>query len=140
MYLLDTCVFSELIKVKPFKSVSEWILKHDEGSFYVSALTFGEIKKGIEKTSDTSRKKKLDAWFQDLLISRFWNRLLTIDGSVATVWGELVAKSENKGRTLPTIDSLIAATAIAHNLSIVTRNVKDFKDLKVPIINPWETH
>lgn len=138
MYLLDTCVFSELIKKEPCKSVTEWVLQQDEELFYVSALTFGEIKKGIEKMTDTTRKKKLDQWFQDFLMLRFWHRLLVIDGPVANTWGELIAKAEKKGRVLPTIDSLIAATAITHHLHIVTRNVKDFDKINVSIINPWE--
>lgn len=138
MYLLDTCVFSELIKKEPFKKVVQWVLTQDEELFYVSALTFGEIKKGIEKMTDISRKKKIDMWFQDFLIPRFWHRLLVIDGLVANVWGELIAKAEKNGRVLPTIDSLIAATAVAHNLHVVTRNIKDFKEINISIINPWE--
>ncbi|MCE5317531.1 MAG: type II toxin-antitoxin system VapC family toxin [Parachlamydia sp.] len=138
MYLLDTCVFSELIKKKPIENVTNWILSNDEELFYVSALTFGEIKKVIEKITDSSRKEQLESWFQEFLISRFLHRLLSIDGPVANTWGQLIAKTEQKGRVLPTIDSLIAATAITHNLHIVTRNVKDFEALNIIIINPWK--
>ena len=138
MYLLDTCVFSELIKKKPFTCVTDWILNNDEKLFYTSVLTFGEIKKGIEKITDSSRKKKLDVWFEDFLIPRFLHRLLVLDAQVANTWGQLIAKSEKNGRVLPTIDSLIVATAIAHNLHIVTRNAKDFQGLNILIINPWE--
>lgn len=138
MYLLDTCVFSELIKKEPLPSVTEWILKNDEELFYISALTFGEIKKGIEKMSDSSRKKKIETWFQDFLIPRFWKRILVIDGPVANIWGQLIAKAEMKGRVLPAIDSLIAATAITHHLHIVTRNTKDIEGLDISIVNPWQ--
>jgi predicted nucleic acid-binding protein len=138
MYLLDTCVFSELIKKDPSKNVTDWILARDERLFAVSALTFGEIKKGIEKLTEATRKKKLELWFQDFLIPRFWNQMVVIDSQVANTWGELIAKAEKKGRILPTIDSLIAATAVTHNLHIVTRNTKDFEGFHLTIINPWE--
>lgn len=138
MYLLDTCVFSELIKKEPAKSVIDWIQERDERLFSVSALTFGEIKKGIEKLTDTTRKKKLEIWYQDFLIPRFWDRLIVIDGQVANTWGQLVAKAEKKGRSLPTIDSLIAASAITHNLQMVTRNTKDFEGFHLSVVNPWE--
>ena len=138
MYLLDTCLFSELIKKEPSRSVTQWVLDRDEALFSVSALTFGEIKKGIEKAADHNRKKKLEMWFQDFLIPRFLNKLLSVNGDIANTWGELVAKLEKKGRVLPTIDSLIAATAITHHLHIVTRNTKDFEGLHIPLINPWE--
>ena len=138
MYLLDTCVFSELIKKEPSKNVTEWILERDDRLFYVSALTFGEIKKGIEKVTEAQRKSKLELWYQDFLIPRFWDRLLAVDGKVAETWGELIAKAERKGRVLPTIDSLIAASALAHNLHIVTRNTKDFEGLHLSLVNPWQ--
>lgn len=138
MYLLDTCLFSELIKKEPSKKVIKWIFGKDEKLFFVSALTFGEIKKGIEKVTDTSRKKKLEMWMQEYLFPRFKDRLLDVDLPVAMAWGNIVANSEKKGRVIPTIDSLLAATAITHNLHLVTRNVKDFTDLNLVIINPWE--
>lgn len=137
MYLLDTCLFSELIKKEPSQSVIDWILEKDDSLFFVSSLTFGEIKKGIEKMAESTLKKKLEAWYQEFLIPRFWHRIIAIDGQVANTWGQLIAKAEKKGRVLPTIDSLIAATGITHNLHLVTRNTKDFQGLNISIINPW---
>lgn len=137
MYLLDTCVFSELTKKEPSKSVIKWLLEREEGLFYVSALSFGEIKKGIEKVSESKKKEKLENWFQDFLLPRFWHKIITLDGKVANEWGQLMAQVEMKGRSLPVIDSLIAATALAHQLKIVTRKTKDFDGLQIPIINPW---
>lgn len=138
MYLLDTCVFSELIKKKPAPSVTRWILERDEILFSVSALTFGEIKKGIANVQDAKRKETLEMWLQDFVIPRFWSRIIPIDGPVALAWGELVAMQGRTGRLIPTIDSLIAASAIAHQLQIVTRNTKDFEGLNIQLINPWE--
>lgn len=138
MYLLDTCVFSELIKKNPSSSVTQWILERNEVLFSVSALTFGEIKKAIVNAPDAKRKETLQMWLQDFVIPRFWSRIITIDGAVALAWGELIAKQEKAGRVIPTIDSLIAASAIVHNLQIVTRNTKDFEGLNIPLVNPWE--
>ncbi|MCE5295357.1 MAG: type II toxin-antitoxin system VapC family toxin [Chlamydiales bacterium] len=137
MYLLDTCVFSELIKKKPSPLVTEWIAERNEQLFSVSALTFGEIKKGIGLAQDQQLKKNLQMWLEDFIIPRFWSRIITIDGAVGLAWGELIAKQPKNGRVLPAIDSLIAASAIAHNLQIVTRNTKDFEGLNIPIVNPW---
>lgn len=138
MYLLDTCVFSELTKKQPSESVTDWLLGREEALYYVSAMTFGEIKKGVEKMEDSSRRKKLEHWVDEFLIPRFWSRILAIDSRVANIWGPLVAKAEKKGRVLPTIDSLIAATALTHGLHIVTRNSKDFDGLGISLINPWD--
>lgn len=139
MYLLDTCVLSELIKKEPSKKVTRWISERDESLLFVSALTFGEIIKGVEKLTDSARKKKLEHWIQEYLIPRFSSRSLSIDQQVSLQWGLLLAKSEKKGRILPTIDSLIAATAIRHRLSVVTRNTIDFEGLQLSLINPWES-
>jgi|688.fasta_scaffold02929_22 predicted nucleic acid-binding protein len=138
MYLIDTCIFFELIKKKPSPLVTRWILDREEVLFFVSVLTFGEIKKGIEKLPNHQRRKKLKAWFHDFMIPRYRDRFITIDESVAIAWGDLVAKVSKTGRVLPTIDSLIAASAIVHRLTIVTRNTKDFEGLDIPLINPWE--
>lgn len=137
MYLLDTCIFSELIKKQPSPSVVQWISERNEMLFSVSALTFGEIRKGIDRLEDPKRRKSLEMWLQDFVIPRFWSRIIAIDGTVALVWGELMAKFGKIGRVVPAIDSLIAASALAHNLQIVTRNVKDFERLDIKLVNPW---
>lgn len=137
MYLLDTCVFSELIKKKPDSSLVEWISERDEILFSVSSLTFGEIRKGINLSHDSQKKEKLKMWLQDFFVPRFWSRIIAIDGTVALAWGELIAKNVKTGRVLPTIDSLIAASALVHNLQIVTRNTKDFEGLNIKLVNPW---
>lgn len=138
MYLLDTCVFSELIKKQPSPLVNKWVMERNEALFSVSALTFGEIRKGINKAQDPLKREKLEMWLQDFIIPRFWSRIIPVDGEVALKWGELVAKLSNTGRILPSIDSLIAASALAHNLQIVTRNIKDFEGLDIKLINPWD--
>jgi len=137
-YLLDTCVISELIKPGQNKRVADWIKNKDEGSFFISVLTIGEIHKGISKLPDSRRKKSLLTWVDRDLKERFRGRILGINEAIATSWGKIQAKSERNGIPMPVIDSLIAATAIKHNLTVVTRNVKDIENSGCKFINPWE--
>ena len=136
-YLLDTCVISELAKPEPDNRVISWIIKNDEDNFYLSSLTFGELYKGISKLADSKRKNRLYSWVEKELKERFKNKILDIDLSVAYLWGNMEGRLEAKGIVLPAIDSLIAATGIAYDLTIVTRNVADMKESGVRIINPW---
>ncbi len=137
-YLLDTCVLSELVKARPDKKVVHWITANNEESFYISSLTFGEINKGIEKLSNLKRKKELHHWIENDLKDRFGNRILSVDINVARIWGEIQGKAELAGKSMPTIDGLIAATGIFHDLIIVTRNTADMEQSGVALLNPWE--
>lgn len=137
-FLLDTCIISELIKQKPSKKVIEWIRKEDEENFFISVLTLGEIRKGIEKLQESKRKEELYNWIENDLRERFWNRIINIDMQVAMIWGKIQGVSERVGRLMPAIDSLIAATGIAHNLTVVTRNTSDMNESGVMLLNPWE--
>jgi len=137
-YLLDTCVISELVKIRPNKKVVDWITQNNEGNFYVSSLTFGEIHKGIEKLSESKRKNTLHQWVEHDLKDRFRNRILSVDLKVAMVWGKIQAKTELDGKPMPAIDGLIAATGVAHDLTVVTRNITDMKQSGVTLLNPWK--
>jgi tRNA(fMet)-specific endonuclease VapC len=136
-FLLDTCVISELIARQPDSGLLEWIDNIAEERVYLSVITIGEIKKGIEKLPDSKRRSELVGWLEDELLVRFKDRLLPIDLNVMLVWGELTAGLEKKGRRMPAIDSLIAAIAVQGALSVVTRNETDFEHSGVPVINPW---
>ncbi len=136
-YLLDTNVISELVAKQPVAQVVTWIDNIDDTQAYLSVITIGEIKKGIEKLPDSARKERLRAWLSDELIVRFSQRILAIDVNVMLNWGNLVAMLEMKGRKLPAMDSLIAAVAIHGQLTLATRNVNDFRDTGVTLINPW---
>lgn len=133
-YLLDTNVVSELVKVKPNERVMKWFQVIPSDSLYLSVLTLGEIRKGIENIVDTRRKEKLRIWLEHELPDWFGNRILSIDQHVVDCWGRIQASSKNP---LPAIDSLIAATAIHSNLVLVTRNTTDFKFSVLEVINPW---
>lgn len=138
-YLLDTCVLSELVKTEPAPSVISWIAEQAESSFYLSALTIGELIRGIHHLPKTGKRTKLEGWMQNELLLRFKGRIIAIDEMIAMRWGVLVAEAGVSGRVLPTIDSLLAATAYECGLTLVTRNVKDFQDLPIKILNPWDS-
>ncbi|WP_313885072.1 type II toxin-antitoxin system VapC family toxin, partial [Scytonema hofmannii] len=104
---------------------------------YISAITIGEIAKGISKMTASKRKKSLTNWLNETLPNRFEQRILSIDFSTMVLWGNLVGQLEQNGRPLPAMDSLIAAIALQNSLSLVTRNENDFAGTGVVIVNPW---
>ena len=137
-YLLDTCVVSELIKRIPNESVMSWLRSQDEANLYLSVLTFGEIQKGIEKAPDVIRKRKLKLWLEDDLKRRFEGRIIPIDLNVAAEWGKIQGIAEKSGHPMPTIDGLIAVSALVHHCTVVTRNISDMEYSSVELFNPWE--
>lgn len=136
-FLLDTNVVSELVRPKPEARVAHWIEGIDEILLHLSVLTLGEIRKGIVSLRDPARQVTLGAWLDGDLVVRFTDRILPIDEAVADRWGRLAAEAETAKRSLPVIDGLLAATALQHNLTLVTRNVKDVAITGVPLFNPW---
>jgi len=136
-YLIDTCCISELVNKEPNPNVVKWFADQDELSMYLSVITFGELRKGIEKLSDSKKKKELNRWIKEDLNYRFKNRVLNITMEEVNKWGEILATAEKKGKPLLAIDTLIAATALVHDLSVVTRNTQDMEGSGVEIINPW---
>lgn len=136
-YLLDTCVISELRAQQPNVNVVQWIDEVSEESLFLSVITIGEIKRGIEKLPKGAKKQELASWLEEKLLARFKNRVLPINIGVMLTWGAMVARLEQKGRKLPGIDSLVAAIALFFKMSLVTRNEKDFHETGVMIVNPW---
>jgi predicted nucleic acid-binding protein len=137
-FLLDTCVISELVARQPDPDVVRWVDGTDEERLCLSVITVGEIKRGIDRLPDSSRKSALAEWLEGDLLIRFADRILPIDTPVMLVWGELTANLEKQGRRMPAIDSLIAATALQGRLSLVTRNEDDFANSGVTVVNPWQ--
>jgi len=136
-YLLDTCLVSELIKDDPDANVLAWIADIPETSLYLSVLTLGEIHKGIEKLPQSKKRAKLHKWVNSDLRERFKNRIINLDLAVATKWGELQGKAEQAGKPMSLIDGLIAATGVANDLIVVTRNTKDMEQSGATLLNPW---
>ncbi|MCG2741757.1 MAG: type II toxin-antitoxin system VapC family toxin [Syntrophaceae bacterium] len=137
-FLLDTCVISEMVRQNPSRKVVDWIKNEDENSFFISVLTFGELHKGIEKLDKSKRKEALHNWVENDLKERFVNRTINIDLRVALLWGKIQGIAEKSGRSMPAIDSLIAATGLAHHLTVATRNTADMEASGVSLFNPWQ--
>jgi|SRR5271157_1175185 len=137
-FLLDTNCISELVRSKPEPRVLEWIEAADESLLYLSVLTLGEIRKGVAGLPQGKRRTHLETWLELDLQARFSGRILPINAEVADRWGLLAAEAKRKGITLSAIDGLLAATALHHNLTIVSRNVADFASTHAPVLNPWE--
>ncbi len=134
MYLLDTNVISETIKKTPNQKVLDFLRSIDADKFALSVITIGEIRKGIEKLQDQSRKQKVIRWLEIDLLERFYGRIINIDAEVADKWGYICSLNN-----ISAIDALIAASAIVHNHKLVTRNIKDFEYINgLEILNPWE--
>jgi predicted nucleic acid-binding protein len=136
-YLLDTCLVSELVKKEPNPAVVSWLDEQDEHKLFLSVLNLGELQKGISKLPDGTRKNELQAWVALDLVERFTGRILEIDLETALCWGRLQGEAEQAGEKLPVMDSLIAASASAHGLVVVTRNVRDIERCGVRVCNPW---
>jgi predicted nucleic acid-binding protein len=133
-YLLDTNILSETVRRKPNKSVITWLDQLPGEALYVSVLTLGEIRKGIETLADGKQREKLRLWLEHELPEWFGGRVLPVDLAVADRWGRLLAEI---GRPVPTTDSLLAATALHHELRVVTRNSADFEYPGLEVINPF---
>jgi predicted nucleic acid-binding protein len=136
-FLLNTNVFSELIKPKPDTRVVKWIEGTDQSSLFLSVLTLGEIRNGITRLRSGARRGRLETWLRVDLCERFQNRILPIDEAIANRWGVLTAVAAAKGKHLPVIDGLLAATALHHDLTFATRNASDVSATGVAILNPW---
>lgn len=133
-YLLDTNVVSETRKRRPDRGVTAFLAAADSAGLFLSVLTLGELRKGVEarRKVDPIAADQLNQWV-DIIETEFTDRLLGVDAAIARLWGELSA-----GRSLPVIDTLIAATAIRHDIILVTRNTGDFEATGVPLVDPWQ--
>ncbi len=136
-YILDTNVVSELVTHEPDQNVVSWIDSIDSESVFLSVITIGEIKKGIEKLPDSKRKKTLESWLEEDLLVRFRGRILPLGIPVLLSWGKLVASLEREGKPIPAIDSLLAATAAQTGFTLVTRNTGDFEPAGISVLDPW---
>ena len=135
-FLLDTNVISELLKPKPEPKVTTWIDGTDEELLFLSVLTLGEIRKGVMLLPRSARRTALEAWLSKELL-RFSNRILSVDQEVADQWGHLSSLTSARGVHVGVIDGLLAATAIQHNLTLVTRDTRDVGATGVTLFNPW---
>ena len=137
-FLLDTNVVSEWVKPQPDPSVVTWLAEVDEDRVFMSVASFAEIRHGIEMMPAGRRRERLMSWFTDELPVRFEGRILGIDQRIAETWGVVMARGQKAGATLGSMDAFFAATAEAHGLTLVTRNVGDFAQALIPLLDPWK--
>ena len=137
-FLLDTNIPSELIRSRPDARVEKWVYAQDEQSLYLSVVSIGELRRGLVILPASKRRSELERWFENDLLPRFEGRILPVTRSIADRWGVLDGQCQVKGTPLNTADGMIAATAIEHGLTVVTRNIRDYAGLGVEALNPWD--
>lgn len=136
MYLLDTNVLSELTATRPDPGALQWVLDQDQAQLFVSVISLGELRFGVERLPVGSKRVKLQRTLDDWIIE-FKKRVLDFDLNVAWTWGKLLRDAEVRRVTMPRVDAMLAATAEVHGLTLVTRNVRDFKGWGGSVFNPW---
>ncbi len=136
-FLLDTNVVSELAKPQPNSGVVRWLDEADEDSLFVSVITLAELRFGVERLAAGARRNRLDLWIREELTERFEGRILGVDAMVAEMWGQVLASSEVQGRRMNLMDCFLAATAMVHGLTLVSRDTGDFAGFLGGLLSPW---
>ena len=137
-FLLDTNIPSEIIRTHPDPRVDAWVRGQDEASLHLSVVTIGELRKGLTVLPESKRRSLLEDWLENDLTPLFSGRIIPVTQAIANRWGVLSGVRQKAGRPLSMADGLIGATALEHELVVVTRNVRDFEGLGVALMNPWE--
>ncbi len=136
-FLLDTNVLSEARRPEPDRGAIEWLDRLDEDRAFISVVTLAEIRRGVALMEKGRRREALADWLARDLVERFSGRILAVDERTAFAWGDLMAEAKRRGFGLASMDGLLAAAALAHGLTLVTRNTRDFQDLGVALLDPW---
>ena len=137
-YLVDTNIPSELTRETPDARVAVFLENAGRESVYLSVMTVGEICKGIDVLPASRKRTALQEWLDHDVRSWFAGRILPVTESIAERWGHLAAAAKRRGVAVAVVDGVLAATAIEHGLTLVTRNIKDFAGLDVALLNPWD--
>jgi predicted nucleic acid-binding protein len=135
--LLDTNVLSEVTKPRPNAGVLQWLDGLDEDRTFISVVSIAEIRRGIALMDSGRKRDALAEWLARDLPQRFEGRVIPVDDAVALAWGDMMGLAKRSGRGLSSMDGLIAATAIAHDLTLATRNSKDFESFGIELLDPW---
>lgn len=135
--LLDTNVLSEVTRPAPDARVLEWLDRLDEDRSFISVVSIAEIRRGVALMDEGRKREALAEWLTRDLPQRFEQRVLPVDEPVALAWGDLMGLAKRRGRGLSSMDGLIAATAVARQLTLATRNTKDFEGFGVELFDPW---
>jgi predicted nucleic acid-binding protein len=135
-FLLDTNAVSEWTKPRPNPGLIGWMESTDEDRVFISVITLAELRYGVERLAMGARRRRLEAWLGHEVPLRFEGRILPVDANIAEAWGKTVSRSDTAGRPIGAMDAFLAATAEFHHLTLVTRDVSDFRLLKA-VLNPW---
>jgi predicted nucleic acid-binding protein len=135
-FLLDTNAISEVRRPRPDEGYVDWLRAQDGDLLHMSVLSLGELRRGLLALPVGGRHASIEAWLSETL-SLFGTRILPIDSKVAAIWAELTLAHRTAGRVVGTVDELIAATALAHNLIVVTHNVRHFEASGCQLLSPW---
>jgi predicted nucleic acid-binding protein len=135
--LLDTNVLSEVTRPRPDVHALQWLDSLDEDRSFISVVSIAEIRRGVALMESGRKRDALAEWLAQELPQRFEQRVIPVDQPVAIAWGDLMGLAKRSGRDLSSMDGLIAATAIAHDLTLATRNIKDFEGLGIELVHPW---
>lgn len=138
-FLLDTNVVAEWVKPRPEPRVVSWLADIDEDRVFLSVVSLAEIRRGVEAMPAGRRRERLATWLSDELPARFEGRVLDIDQRVALTWGVVTVRSQRAGIAIGAMDAFFAATAQAHGLTLVTRDVGDFKAAGIELYDPWQS-
>jgi predicted nucleic acid-binding protein len=136
-FLLDTNVPSELTRPQADPHVEDWLNAVDDEQLFLSVVALGEMLKGLTILPASKRRRELQLWIDETLRPWFDGRILPVTERIAERWGVLAGECQLKGRGLSMADGLIVATALEHDLTVATRNVRDFADLGVSVFDPW---
>lgn len=136
-YLLDTNVVSEMAKPPINEGVAKFLSDIEEDELYLSVVTLGELRYGIERLTAGAKRSRLEKWYEEDLLGRFERRIFLMDGFAAAEWGRIKSRGERRGRPISDMDAWIGATALIHGLTVVTRNVNDFSGYGGELLNPW---
>jgi predicted nucleic acid-binding protein len=137
-FLLDTCVVSESTRPRPAAKVIRWLEARATESLFLSVVSVAELEQGIARVDNAAQARKLETWLSGSVLPQFESRLLEVDVPVARRWGQLLGASKRRGEPPPVVDALLAAMAIEHELTFVTRNVSDFSRFDLHVFNPWQ--
>ena len=136
-FLLDTNVVSETVRPRPRQPVLDWIEAQNPPDLFLAAQTIGELVRGARKVREQERRERFERWIEQDLARQFDGRVLPFDGRTAVIWGRVMGDGDRAGRRPAAADAQIAAVAIQHGLILVTRNVRDFGQFDVQLLNPW---
>jgi len=137
-YLLDTNVVSEATKERAEPVVSRWLSRIAPDDAFISVVTVAELRAGAELMPMGARRRRFEQWIEREVHIRFQSNIVEVDLGVADAFGVFLAEDRKKGRTTSPLDLLIAATASARTLVVVTRNTRDFEHLDIDLVNPWK--